>query len=589
MNLGTDQKNSLFKLLRLTPKSLRTRMVYELFGMILISMMEIMIMIIVVPLLSALTSGRTNSQLFESLSNALGVSSSNGMITVLCATLLFVYLIKSIITSSATYSQIHFSQKFEESISRSLLVSIISQPYVFHLNNNSSVLINKVGKEVDQIKKTLISLFAAFTESIVVFALFGFVLINNPLGSFGSVFVVLLSGALFLGMTKNRLIQLGLKLNKESSLANQHLMQSLHGIKEIKIRSLDRYFVDRYIASNTTYKRTEGSYLFISRLPAIAFELIAILGLITSIFLLYFTDTDNSSVTQSLGILVAVSFRLIPSSNRIIVGLNDLKYSKNSIESAAEMIDNSESSKLYRVEHFSNKIEFKNVTYSYTSGESPVVENLSFTIKIGEKVGIIGESGSGKSTILDLLLGLIQPNKGSIIIDDLDFNGKRMRWGKVIGYVAQDIYLADDTLRNNVAFGFDPLDVSDTRIRSCIELSHLSRIALEDSKGIDQILGEHGSKISGGEKQRIGIARCIYQDPEIIVLDEATSALDSETEQIVMNNLFNLQPKKTFVIVAHRLATIAKCDKVLLINKGKVARTLIGDEIALFISKTNTL
>ena len=562
-------------------------MVYELFAMILISIMEIIIMVIVVPLLSTLTSGETNSQLFESLFNLLEISSSNGRITVLCTTLLIVYIVKSTIASLATYSQIQFSQQFEESISRSLLVSIISQPYEFHLGNNSSVLVNKVSKEVDQIKKTLISLFAAFTESIIVFALLGFVLINNPLGSIGSVSVVLLAGALFLGVTKNRLIQLGLKLNTESALANQHLIQSLHGIKEIKIRSLDRHFVNRYIVSNTIYKRTEGSYLFISRLPAIAFELIAILGLITSVFLLYFTNTDSRSITQSLGILVAVSFRLIPSSNRIIVGLNDLKYSKNSIESTVEMIVDSDSiSKQLEVEHFSNKIEFKNVTYSYTSGESPVVENLSFTIEIGEKVGIIGESGSGKSSVLDLLLGLIQPKMGSISIDGLDFDGARMRWGKLIGYVAQDIYLADDTLRNNVAFGFDPLDISESRVSTCLELSHLSRIVLDDPAGMDQILGERGSKISGGEKQRIGIARCIYQDPEIIVLDEATSALDSETEQIVMNNLFNLQPKKTFIIVAHRLATIAKCDKVLLMNKDNVARILIGEEIAAFISET---
>ena len=562
-------------------------MVYELFAMILISIMEIIIMVIVVPLLSTLTSGETNSQLFESLFNLLYISSSNGRITVLCTTLLIVYIVKSTIASLTTYSQIQFSQQFEESISRSLLVSIISQPYEFHLGNNSSVLVNKVSKEVDQIKKTLISLFAAFTESIIVFALLGFVLINNPLGSIGSVSVVLLSGSLFLGVTKNRLIQLGLKLNTESALANQHLIQSLHGIKEIKIRSLDRHFVNRYIVSNTIYKKTEGSYLFISRLPAIAFELIAILGLITSVFLLYFTNTDSRSITQSLGILVAVSFRLIPSSNRIIVGLNDLKYSKNSIESTVEMIVDSDSiSKQIQVEHFSNKIDFKNVTYSYTSGESPVVENLSFTIEIGEKFGIIGESGSGKSTVLDLLLGLIQPNTGSISIDGLDFNGARMRWGKVIGYVAQDIYLADDTLRNNVAFGFDPLDISESRVSTCLELSHLSRIALDDPAGMDQILGERGSKISGGEKQRIGIARCIYQDPEIIVLDEATSALDSETEQIVMNNLFNLQPKKTFIIVAHRLATISKCDKVLLIDKGNVPRILIGEEIADFISET---
>ena len=562
-------------------------MVYELFAMILISIMEIIIMVIVVPLLSTLTSGETNSQLFESLFNLLYISSSNGRITVLCTTLLIVYIVKSTIASLTTYSQIQFSQQFEESISRSLLVSIISQPYEFHLGNNSSVLVNKVSKEVDQIKKTLISLFAAFTESIIVFALLGFVLINNPLGSIGSVSVVLLSGALFLGVTKNRLIQLGLKLNTESALANQHLIQSLHGIKEIKIRSLDRHFVNRYIVSNTIYKKTEGSYLFISRLPAIAFELIAILGLITSVFLLYFTNTDSRSITQSLGILVAVSFRLIPSSNRIIVGLNDLKYSKNSIESTVEMIVDSDSiSKQIQVEHFSNKIDFKNVTYSYTSGESPVVENLSFTIEIGEKFGIIGESGSGKSTVLDLLLGLIQPNTGSISIDGLDFNGARMRWGKVIGYVAQDIYLADDTLRNNVAFGFDPLDISESRVSTCLELTHLSRIALDDPAGMDQILGERGSKISGGEKQRIGIARCIYQDPEIIVLDEATSALDSETEQIVMNNLFNLQPKKTFIIVAHRLATISKCDKVLLIDKGNVPRILIGEEIADFISET---
>jgi len=590
VEIKINSKKSLLQLLELAPRKLRTRMVFESLMMVLVSVMEILIMLIVVPLISVLTAGTTNSKIFDELFALLNTDSEDKKLMILCISLLLMCGLKLFLSSLATYSQIQFSRLFEESISRSLLASIISQPYEFHLEENSSTLINQVSNEVDQVKKTLISLFAAFAELIIVVALLTFIIVFNPLASIGSVSIIVLSGATFLGLTKNKLIHLGLKINRESAVANKHLTQSLHGIKEIKIRSLNNFFVDQYILSSKIYKQTEGSYLFISRLPAIAFEIIAILGLMTSIFILFLTNTDHADITQSLGILVAVSFRLIPSGNRILIGMNDLKYSRTSINSIAEMISKAKQNcDVHLVEQFENEIRFTNVNYAFSDIESPVVQNLSFTIARGERIGIIGESGSGKSTVLDLILGLVNPKTGSISIDDVQFDCSRMAWGKVIGYVAQDIYLADDTLRNNIAFGIDPLKISDVRIDTCLEISHLSRFAHEAPDGLDQILGEHGSKISGGEKQRIGIARCIYQDPEIIVLDEATSALDSETEQIVMNNLFNHQPKKTFIVVAHRLATIAKCDKVLQINKGSVARILIGEEIAAFISETNNL
>jgi len=292
-------------------------------------------------------------------------------------------------------------------------------------------------------------------------------------------------------------------------------------------------------------------------------------------------NRDMVSIIQYLGVFAIASFRIIPGASRIFTSFQLIKYRQPTIELLSKEFNpknyiyaqkNSQSKDLNIPLKFQKEINLRNLCFSYPIRKEFYLSEISMTIKKGNFIGIIGETGSGKSTLINLFTGLLRPSEGKIEVDELNIFSNLSEWHKKIGYVPQSIYLTDDTVRKNIAFGLRENDIDDDLIKQAVEKASLSEFLKNLPNGLDTIVGEKGIRISGGQQQRIGIARALYRNPEILILDEATSSLDNLTEKKIMDSIHFLKRKKTLIVVTHRLSTVNKCDKIFFINKGKITK-----------------
>jgi ABC-type bacteriocin/lantibiotic exporter with double-glycine peptidase domain len=347
--------------------------------------------------------------------------------------------------------------------------------------------------------------------------------------------------------------------------------ETLGGIKEIKVFYRENFFWERFRTNSRRALKVSARRETMNRVPAYLVELWGVLGLLLVIFSLLFQNENTQEVVTSLGLFVGASLRLIPSLNRVLISLQSLKLAKPAVDIVfRELTDDLEFRQPEEVVHFSTQLSFCKVTFSYTSVSEPVIKDASFNLMRGESVGIIGPSGTGKSTLIAILLGLLKPTSGQIIIDGQAIDSNKHLWQTQIAYVPQEIFLLDDTIRNNIAFGVSRDDVSSKKLMQSIEAAQLSDFVATLPSGLDTVVGERGVRLSGGQRQRIGLARALYFEPTVLVLDEATSALDSATETGVLRTLESLRPGVTMIFVSHRPSTLIFCDRKFRLNDGEL-------------------
>jgi ABC-type bacteriocin/lantibiotic exporter with double-glycine peptidase domain len=361
------------------------------------------------------------------------------------------------------------------------------------------------------------------------------------------------------------------------------LNQTIGGIKEISVAQRKPYFLEQF--SNAAKKASDcnTTYLCISKAPSRIIETVFICGLIIVVVISYNFADDSIDFITSLGAIAVAAIRILPSVSTLTHDINSLVYMRPSLESAYKNISEAdryqkeiasvENNNIEKVE-FNSGIKVNNLSWRYQKDLPLVLEDLNLEIKKGESVALIGESGAGKSTLADILLGLLKPEKGNVTVDGTDIYTIQSSWSKMIGYVPQMVFLIDDTIRKNIAFGIPDDEIDDNKVWHAIEQAQLTTMVNSMEEGLDSIVGERGIKLSGGQRQRIAIARALYHNPDIIILDEATSALDNETESAVMEAIDALQGKKTLIIIAHRLSTIKNCDKVYEIKAKKAVEVL---------------
>ena len=311
------------------------------------------------------------------------------------------------------------------------------------------------------------------------------------------------------------------------------------------------------------------------QLPRIFLELVALVGLSLLLFIMLMRNFNINSIIPIVGVFAAAAFRIMPSVNRIIGQFQILRYGMpiiNKIYKDITLINlddknlNEDGNKIL----FNEKIQLNNIEYSYETRPKVVLSEVKFDIPIFSHVGIIGESGSGKTTLVNLILGLLKPQKGEIKVDGINIRSNLRSWQNQIGYVPQNIYLTDDTLKNNIALGLKNEDIDSSSINDSIKLAGLESLVASLPNGLETMVGERGVQISGGQLQRVGIARALYNKPKVLILDEATSSLDLDTEKKVMKEIENLKGSITLIIISHRLSAISICDKVIKIDKGKI-------------------
>ena len=487
--------------------------------------------------------------------------------------IVLIYFLKSIFVIFLTYKQNRFLNNITSSISNNLFASYLSKPYDFHLRRNSSELIKNIQIEMNYFYAFLLALINIFVESGFVFSVLITLIYIEPFGAICiGVFYGLLS-LIFFQFTKRKLKQWG-ELRKELDVKISKLtLEGLGGIKELLVFGKVNFFINEYTKKNFSRARLNANHGTVSQIPRFYLEFISITGLVTFIIILLATGSDTLSLITVLGVFVAGTFRMIPSLNRIIASSQSIKYYRPSLEIIFnEIYSNKQiiiSDKPNNDFNFKNQIKFDNVNFSFSPG-IPILTNINIEISKGQTIGIIGESGTGKSTFVDLLIGLHKPTKGNIYIDgikDFQFN---QSWRKKIGYVSQSIYLLDDSIKNNIAFGFLEKEIDFVRINKIIKNVQLEDFINTLELGVDTKVGERGIQLSGGQRQRIAIARALYNDPELLIFDEATAALDTQTENDIINAIYELKGEKTIVMIAHRLSTLNRCDQIYEIKKGNL-------------------
>jgi len=425
------------------------------------------------------------------------------------------------------------------------------------------------------------------TEALVLLGIAGLLLVVEPLGA---LFAMLVLGGTAWGFhrrTRAHIARWGQARQHHEGLRIQHLQQGLGSAKDVKLLGREGDFLAQYSVHNTQSARVGQFEATLQQVPRLWLELLAVLGLVFLVLSMLAQGRDMARIVPTLGLFAAAAFRLMPSVNRMLSAAQSLRYGLpvvNTLDNEFKLAAPKPAAQNTNgAAAFQHEIRLTDISYTYPSAVTPALTQLSLTIKKGESVGFIGTSGAGKSTLVDIILGLLTPSAGQVAVDGQDIQQSLRAWQDQIGYVPQSIYLTDDTLRRNVAFGLPNEQIDDAAVQRAIKAAQLQEFVASLPDGLETIVGEHGIRLSGGQRQRIGIARALYHDPTVLVLDEATSSLDTATECDVMQAVSALRGRKTVLIVAHRLSTVAHSDRLYRLEQGRVAEegtpnTMLSDE-----------
>ena len=490
--------------------------------------------------------------------------------------LVFIVLIFSIIFKSiTTYVQLRFCYMCEFTIGKRLLENYLHQPYSWFLNRDSSELGKSILSEVSSISNRGIKpLILIFSHVMVIIFLTTLIILINPTVAITTILIFGTSYSIIHLMTREYLVNIG----NERFLANEKrfgIVSSAFGaIKEIKIGRLEENFIKLFKKPARSFSLNQASLQILGLLPRYGLEAIGFGGMILIILYLISQDVDFLSVLPIFSLYVFAGYRILPALQQIFFSVAQLKFMKSSIEKLQEDLESLQKPNLQINNSdlkFEKKIKLNNVSYLYPKTSKPILKDINLEIDANSTVGFIGTTGSGKTTLIDVILGLLDVHTGSIEIDNQLISHKNVRlWQKFIGYVPQNIYLKNDTIAKNIAFGVREENIDIEIIETVAKIANLHNYVSNLPKKYQTVVGERGIKLSGGERQRIGIARALYHRPKVLILDEATSALDTETEKAVMKEIYSLNKKTTILIIAHRLNTVKNCDEIFKLENGKL-------------------
>lgn len=500
-------------------------------------------------------------------------------LVVLSALIAVIYLVKNIYLSFLQNTILSFSYTTRMNLATRLLTTYMNEPYTFHLSKNIAEMQRCLQSDTSQFMSLINSCLQLTVEMVTCLALAAYLFHTSHSITVVIGVLLLLCIGLFFMISKKVSSRLGRQNERYNAKLFQWINQSLGGIKELKILQREEYFIDSY---KTNYKKLIwGARVneLISALPKYIVETVAMVGLVFAIIIkLLFGHGALETFIPQIAVFAVAAFRLLPSVGRVNAYINSIMYNKASLDMIYDDLKEIDSEPVQEAEWqgekenwiFTKGVIVEHVTYHYPDSDVEVLHDISMEIPKGKTVALIGPSGAGKTTLADIILGLLPPTAGVVRMDQHNIYENLRSWREKLGYIPQSIYLSDDTVRNNIAFGIYQEQIDDNAIWKALEKAQLKEFVQGLENGLDTYVGDRGVRLSGGQRQRIGIARALYHDPEILVLDEATSALDSSTEQAVMESIESLQGLKTMIIIAHRLTTIKNADLVYEVSGGNV-------------------
>ena len=543
---------------------------------IFLELFSISLIIPVLTLLSGSSVSQSDSR-FLNLLNGFGVEQ---VAIFMMVSVSAIFILKNALQIYMVWFQQRFTSNLDIRLGSKLFRIYMGRRYAEHLLSNSSLLIRNV-QAVSLISSgylvPVMNLISDVTTAVGIFTLLLFL---EPMGTSVALLFFGATGFLFQMNTKQRIIQWGEGRLIHGTEALKYLQYGFGGLKDIKVLGREDHFKSSYEDEFTQSMRLEAKFNTVSALPKGFLEVISIVGLSILIILMILSDRQFSEVVPIIGLFTGASFRVIPAVTRIVSNLGFLRYSSGSILTFSRDFSAPVVKGLNEIKcDFNRSIRFQDVEFAYNNSNRRTLTNINFEIRNGESVGFIGESGAGKSTLVDLIIGLLEPTSGEIYIDEAQVNLACRNWMDQIGYVPQNIYLTDDTIRNNIAFGIDPAIIDSGRINEVIAFSQLTEFIKSLPHGLETVVGERGARISGGERQRIGIARALYNDPKILVFDEATSSLDNETEFEIVELIKDVGSRCTVISVAHRFSTLRNCNRIFKIEDGRITQEGTFEEI----------
>ena len=542
----------------------------------------------ILPIVTAIVQPNAfeENEIIVQISSILGISGINQFMIVMIVAMISVFVIKNMYMCFLYYVQNSFITNSQYRISRDLLQIYLNKPYQFFLNVNTSDILRTVYSDTTGVFSLLLMCMQLITEVVVGFFLcVALMLVDAKM----TMLIAAILGGTTLSINKflkPRLQKIGSESREKQSLMYGNIIQVVTGMKDVKIFAKESFFLEGYKKHGKRFYNLSRDMEVLSSVPRLMIEAISIASVLGYLAVMILTGHDVTDMLPQLSAFAVAASRLMPCANRASNYLARIAYYKPNLDFVYENVDmpqrsGSDSDIVIRREEkeltFRDKVEVKELSFKYPNTGNYIVENANMEIPIGKSIGIVGPSGAGKTTVVDIVLGLLKPQKGEVLCDGQDVFANYTGWLHNIGYIPQTINLINDSIRANVAFGIEEEEISEKRVWEVLDEAQMKEFVQGLPEGLDTNIGERGVRLSGGQRQRIGIARALYHNPELLILDEATSALDNDTEAAIMEAIDNFHGKKTMLIIAHRLKTIENCDMIYKVDKGTIVRTKLNE------------
>lgn len=515
----------------------------------------------------------------------LHIQNMQGFIIMLLVALMIMYILKNAYLLLLTSEQNRFISVNRNRLISQVLREFLNRPYEFYLDADIPTVFRLTDSDIPNVFGILMAIISLASEVVVFVLICGVLIVTDWKLVLVLIFISGIVTLVLFKVLKPKLNSLGMTNQAIQSRIAKWRIQAIYGIKDVKVLHRESFFADNYESNGKIGAKLNQKYAIINALPRILIETIFMVSILGYLVVCVALGDDMTQMLPTLTAFGLAAVRLLPCVNRINTYLTDISYFRPCLDYVYENMNINEISKktnqtLLPVDEtktmkLRNRIELKDIVYAYPNTDTLIFNHADMEIPYGKSIGIMGPSGAGKSTIVDILLGLLKVHEGQILCDGDNVFDNYPAWLAQIGYIPQSIYLVDEPIRNNIAFGIADDEIDDNRIWQVLEEAQLKEFIQTLPEGLDTTIGDRGVRLSGGQRQRLGIARALYHNPEILVFDEATSALDNETEVAVMEAINSFHGKKTMVIIAHRLNTIEKCDIIYKVEGGKIAQTTL--------------
>lgn len=509
----------------------------------------------------------------------LGFGDINEYIVFLGGAIIVIYILKNIYVYIMHSMQYRFTYENQRRLSYKMMDCYMKQPYLFHLDHNSAELSRNINEDTVSFFEAILAGLQLASEGGVCLALLLFLLYEDVSITLGIIALVGGFGLVFMKVFRKRLKAAGKRSRNKQGSTKQAVLEALGGIKEIKVLNREQVFVDNYNEDYKDYAESNRKFKVYGMIPKPVMETISISGLLLIVCVKIALGADAATFIPTISVFAVAAFRMLPSANRMAEYLSRIMFSKPAIDAIYHdlkeidgLLENKRVTEDTDEISFQKEIVVKDISFHYPNRERNIFSHANLTIPKNKSVAFIGPSGQGKTTLADIILGLLEPQEGAVLVDGVDIRRGMRAWNRKLGYIPQTISLLDASIRDNILFGIDKERIDEKRLQEALQEAQLKDFVDTLEAGLDTVIGEGGVRLSGGQRQRIGIARALYHNPEVLVLDEATSALDNETEAAVMEAIDYLAGSKTLIIIAHRLSTIQNCDLVYQIDGGEIVQ-----------------